>query len=1128
MPHANQSVSSHYDQLIQKLDQFTRKYYINSVIRGLLYTVGLVLALFLLVSLLESQFYFSTGTRKLMFYGFLGLSVFALGAWVLLPLSRYFRLGSVISHEKAAEMIGRHFTNVKDKLLNVLQLRRQAGDAGDSALLLASIDQKSAEISPVPFRSAIDLGENRRYLKFALPPLLLLFVILFAAPSLIKDSTNRLIRNGDTFERPAPFHFALQGAEDLEVIQYGDFPITVKVEGDVLPADAYVEVDGYRYRLQKENANTFTYKFSNVQEDTKFKFLAAEEESEDYTLAILPKPNIASFTAELDYPNYLRRKDESVTNIGDLTVPAGTRIKWVFDTENTDNISLLFANQGELTEVRRDGNDLFSFDARALRNDRYTLYVGNDRLPLADSVSYNLSVIPDLHPQISVEMFPDSTDEKLLFFAGEASDDHGLTSIRFVYRVKSGKTGVEGEEQVVPISGPAGKSARYDYVWDLVNDLQLEPGDELTYYFETFDNDAINNYKSARTGVMAFRNPSTEELEEKAEANDSKVKDQLKKALDATKKLKEDTKDLREKMLQEEEMDWKIKKELEKLQERQQEVQQQMQEAQKAFEENLENQSQQDQDIQDKQEKLQEMFQESANEEMEELMKQIQELMEELNKDEALKKMEDMEMSDEETEAELDRMLELFKELEVEKEMQETIDKLEELAKEQEELAEETEKGETPQEELEEKQEEIKEEFEKLQEKLEETEEKNEELEKPMDLETEPEAQEEIKESMDKAQEEMKKDDNAAASEQQKKASQKMKEMAESMAGSMDAMAKEGAEEDLEAMRQLLENIVDLSFDQEETMNDLQKTTVNTPRYVELVQDQFQINNDFELVRDSLNALAKRNFEIESFVTEKVSEIRLNLKNTVKELEERRTPQAGNVQQRAMTGLNDLALMMSESMANAQQQMAGMMAGDQQCESPGSGKGSKPGKPSSNPGSDGQRSLNDAMESMSQGQKGQDGSEGKDGKGKDGGASAKEFAEMAARQAALRKALEAKQKARQEGGQGIDPELQELIDQMNETEEDLVNKRLTTEMMSRQQEILSKMLEHEKAERQQKQDEKRKSTTAEQQRREMPASLEEYLKQRRAEVEMFKRVTPELNPYFQGLVNEYFRSLQGQ
>lgn len=1116
-------VSNHYDQLIAKLDRFTRKYYINRVIRGLLYTIGGVFALFLLVSLLESQFYFGPGTRKLMFYGFLGLSLLALGGWVLLPLARYFRLGSVISHEKAAEIIGQHFSNVQDKLLNVLQLRQQAEGVTDASLLFASIDQKSAEISPVPFRSAIDLSENRQYLKYALPPLLLLLVILFAAPSLIKDSTNRLIRNNDKFERPAPFNFVVENADDLEVIQYGDYPLTVKVEGDVLPAEAYIEVEGYRYRLQKETANTFTYQFSNVQEDTPFKLAAAAEESSEYTLEVLPKPNIAGFTVELDYPAYLGRRDEQLANIGDLTVPAGTRLKWSFDTENTDNINLLFSNEKKLSEVQRDGSNLYSFKKRALQNDRYTLYIGNERLPLADSVSYGLSVIPDLYPQITVETFRDSTDEKLLFFAGEASDDHGLSKLNFVYRIKDGESGQEGDEQRVAISGPAGKQTDYDHVWDLTNDLNLKPGDELTYYFEVYDNDGVNGAKSARTGVMSFRNPSEEELEEQAEQNDSKVKDQLKKALEATKDLKQDTKELREKMLQEKEVDWKMRKELEKLAERQQEVQKQINEAQEAFEENMKNeqQSEQDEQIMQKQEKLQQMFEESIDEEMQELMQQIQELMEELEKDEALEKMEEMELSDEETEAELDRMLELFKQLEVEKEMQDAIEKLEELAEKQEELAEETEQGEKPQEELQKEQEEIKEEFEKLQEKMEDTEQKNEELEKPMEMDMQQEAQEEVKEEMEGAQEKMEQQDNEGASKKQKKAGQKMKEMAQSMAGQMQSMQQEGMEEDMDAMRQLLENIVDLSFDQESVMDNLNKTTVNTPRYVELVQEQFQINNDFELVRDSLNALAKRNFQIETFLTEKVTEIKGNLGNTMGELEERRTPQAANLQQRAMTGLNDLALMLNESMANMQQQMAGMMQGDQQCENPGQGKGNKPGKPSSNPGSDSQRNLNDAMEGMKDGLE----KAKKDGKGK--GGEAKEFAQMAARQAALRKALEAKQKARQESGKGTDPQLQELIDKMNEAEEDLVNKRLTNQMMMRQQEILNKLLDHERAEREQEMDEKRKSETAEQRRKEIPPSLEEYLKKRKAEVEMFKRVTPELNPYFQGLVDEYFRSLRG-
>jgi len=205
-------------------------------------------------------------------------------------------------------------------------------------------------------------------------------------------------------------------------------------------------------------------------------------------------------------------------------------MKWSFDTENTDNIDLRFSNENELSELRRDGSDLYSFEKRALENDRYTLYIGNERLPLADSVSYSLSVIPDLYPQISVESFRDSTDEKLLFFVGEASDDHGVSKIDLVYIFKDGKTGSEADPKRVGISGAAGKQTRYDHVWDLTTDIDMKPGDELIYFFEVYDNDGVNGAKSARTGVMAFRNPSEDDLKEQADQNDSKVKEELKKS----------------------------------------------------------------------------------------------------------------------------------------------------------------------------------------------------------------------------------------------------------------------------------------------------------------------------------------------------------------------------------------------------------------------------------------------------------------------------------------------------------------------------------------------------------------------------------------------------------------------
>jgi hypothetical protein len=82
-------------------------------------------------------------------------------------------------------------------------------------LILAGIDQKASEIKLVPFKAAINLNQNSRYLRYALPPLLLLFILLFAAPSLLIDSTERLIYNGKEFIKPSPFQFSVTN-EKLE------------------------------------------------------------------------------------------------------------------------------------------------------------------------------------------------------------------------------------------------------------------------------------------------------------------------------------------------------------------------------------------------------------------------------------------------------------------------------------------------------------------------------------------------------------------------------------------------------------------------------------------------------------------------------------------------------------------------------------------------------------------------------------------------------------------------------------------------------------------------------------------------------------------------------------------------
>src|SRR5690348_12614625 len=113
-----------YEILISKLDAFIRKFYKNQLIRGGIYAFTLGLGFYLMVTMLESAGHFSIGMRTALFYTFIAGILFILWRFVAIPLFHLYRIGHIISHEQAAQIVGDHFAEVKDKLLNVLQLRK--------------------------------------------------------------------------------------------------------------------------------------------------------------------------------------------------------------------------------------------------------------------------------------------------------------------------------------------------------------------------------------------------------------------------------------------------------------------------------------------------------------------------------------------------------------------------------------------------------------------------------------------------------------------------------------------------------------------------------------------------------------------------------------------------------------------------------------------------------------------------------------------------------------------------------------------------------------------------------------------------------------------------------------------
>jgi hypothetical protein len=181
-------MSNAIQNTISKIGDYKRKLYKNQLIKGVLLGTALMLGLFLLINFLEYLGRFGTYPRLILLVAFVLASAYTLSQFILKPVFQLLNLRDTLSDEEAAIQIGKYFPEVKDKLINMLQL--STINTVDNSLLEASIAQKTEELKWIKFADAIQWSENKKYLKFALPPVALSILIALAVPLLSKYRTD--------------------------------------------------------------------------------------------------------------------------------------------------------------------------------------------------------------------------------------------------------------------------------------------------------------------------------------------------------------------------------------------------------------------------------------------------------------------------------------------------------------------------------------------------------------------------------------------------------------------------------------------------------------------------------------------------------------------------------------------------------------------------------------------------------------------------------------------------------------------------------------------------------------------------------------------------------------------------
>ncbi len=1066
---------SNFNNIQQKLQQFIKKYYTNELIKGLLLFVTFGLLYLFITLFIEYFLWLPPNARSVLFYVFVFVEVGLLIKLIILPITKLLGLQQGISFAEASKIIGNHFPEVDDKLLNVLQLNK---NPEQSELLLASIEQKSAGLQPIPFRKAINFKNNRKYIKYLLIPLVIwLFTFLSGNNKLFKESFTRVVHYKTAYEPPAPFHFKVLN-DTLTTVENQPFELQIETVGEIIPQNVQIYFNNQNYLLKDNEKGIFSYAFSNLKEPVTFYLEANGIQSKNYQLQVVKIPVITGFEMYVDYPAYTGKKDELIKNTGNAFIPEGTSIRWNIQTQETD--SVMFTVSGTVPFQKTSKNS-FSITKRFRQNVSYQITTSNRKLKNYEKLNYSIEVLKDEYPKIEVKSDIDSVSRGSVQFAGQLSDDYGLKKLNLVYFLEKDKSALLKQ----PIEINESTFEEFYYIFSPVN-LKIKEGEAYQMYFEVYDNDAVNGSKSTKSNVFTYYNKTKQEITDDLLKEQQQNLDELHKTVKKSEELSKDFEEFSKKLKKKSELNWNDKKEFEQFLKRQEKYQQLLEKNTNQLKENLDEQelNTEDPSIKNKKEELKKRIEEAQKlQKKNKLLEELKKMAEKLDKEKMLQKLDKLTQQSKQEKRSLERLLELTKRFFVEKKAVQITKKLDSLSKNQEKQANKEDNNSESQQKLNKDFEEIRKDFKELNKQ-------NRNLAEPMKLPTTKKEEENIEELMQqstdflKEQETLEKEKNASQKEQsepqqkkaikaatksQKSAAKKQQQLSEKMKGAMAAMQGESIDENIDDLRAILENLLTFSFNQEKLMISFEGIDAGHAEFPAKLKRQHVLKEHFEHIDDSLYTLSLRLQQLSSNIQEYLTEAHYNIDKSLENIAENRIRKGISNQHYTMTAANNLANMLSNVLNSLQ--------------NPGMGSGQGKGNSFSLPDIiKKQKGLSEKMKKgMKKGQKpgkgnegGKQQKEGKTGRDKQGGNKEQmtgEQYQLYQEQNALRNALqEILNKEGKSGAAG-----QKALQQMEELEKQLLDKGFTNEVLQRMIHLEHELLKLEKARIEQGKDTKRKS-----------------------------------------------------
>jgi len=1023
-----------------------------------------------------------------------------------------------------AEWISDTVPEVRDTMRNALQLKRdrKTGERGVSVDLIeeAFVDAGQVFLKTDTSR-VIDKTNFQKSYKFTAITTILLF--LFLIPP-VQDGIIRLANPLTHYTKPLPFSIEIEPG-DVRLVEGDTLELKALIQG-ILPVEITfhlfrgleeLEGSGDMYIVKKDRDESFGITIPNVSASFKYKATSGRVESPMYEVTVRKPPLIRKLKIELIPPGYSQLPKINLDdNVGDILALAGSKVNFNLESRGEIDAALII---WESTAAKKD-TVVLNTRENAAHGSMKVYHPGSYRIRLQAPdglmnrfpIDYRVDILTDLPPV--VDIVQPGMDLELgmtgsLKLLVEAEDDFGIDRIKLYHSLISefsSDTAREFSEVNLRLRKDADGIFRSEYLWDL-NKIGMIPGDRVEYFVRAWDNDNISGSKTAESPVYMLRMPTMEEIFEDVVEIENEGIDELEQAMEQAHQVKEKIDEAIDEIKRKGEMDWSKKRELQEEMKAQEDLLKKLEDVRDTIDEMMskaEESSLMSLELLEKYSELQKLMTDYATPEMKKAMEQMSKALEEANPEQLMQAAEMFQQNQEELLRQIDKSLEIMKQLKMERQLEELAQRAEEMAERQEDVGErleDTKENELSELSLEEQR--LKSDMEDWLQTMEETLELAAERDSitANELDNIQQQSEQIPEEMEQTAGQIMNNMPRQVQQNAQKISQKLRAMSGELSRIKQDAVQRQKDELAEEMYNAVRDILSLSEQQEMLKNESVEISTASPGFKEMASQQAGIAEGLEKVSNNLFELSQKSF----FIT---PEIGANLGNAASMMNSAldsytsRNPRAVTPQQMgAIESLNRASMSVMDALAK--------MQGSE------SGTGFSELMERLEELSKQQAGLNQGTQSMARPVPGQSGMPDPN---------SEMMGRLAAQQRALQQAMqEAAQMAEQMGG--VMGDLGNIADAMGESADSLRDRHVGERTIKLQERILSRLLDAQKSVRTQRISKKRQSKTGEDFARRSPDELREDTLEEMYRRDLLRAMKEGYSPDYQKLIQEYFKAL---